>query len=68
MSTSYETNVPGLYAIGALAGYPLIKQCLNQGYEVIQTIAGSPVEPADEQLLQEPWACRAARPFRRRWS
>ena len=53
VSVSYETNVPGLYAIGALAGYPLIKQCLNQGYEVIQTIAGSPVEPADEQLLQE---------------
>ena len=53
MSTSYETNVPGLYAIGALAGYPLIKQCLNQGYEVIQTIAGSPVEPADESSSQE---------------
>ena len=68
VSTSYETNVPGLYAIGALAGYPLIKQCLNQGYEVIQTIAGSPVEPADEQLLQERLLGMPGRPFRRRWS
>ena len=37
--------------IGALAGYPLIKQCLNQGYEVIETISGREVEPADETLL-----------------
>lgn len=53
VSPAYETDVPGLYAIGALAGYPLIKHCLNQGYEVIQTIAGQPVEPADEDLLKE---------------
>ncbi len=32
-------SLPGLYVIGALAGYPLIKQCLNQGYEVIEYIA-----------------------------
>ncbi len=31
VSVTYETNVPGLYAIGALAGYPLIKHCMNQG-------------------------------------
>jgi hypothetical protein len=53
VSEQYETNVPGLYAIGAIVGYPLIKQCMNQGYEVIQAIAGQPVAPADEPLLQE---------------
>jgi CRP-like cAMP-binding protein/Fe-S-cluster-containing hydrogenase component 2 len=39
--------------IGALAGYPLIKHCMNQGYEVVETIAGCPVAPADEPLMQE---------------
>lgn len=53
VSVTYETNVPGLYAIGALAGYPLIKHCMNQGYEVIETISGNPVAPADEPLLEE---------------
>ena len=31
-----ETNVPGIYAIGSLVGYPLIKQALNQGFEVVE--------------------------------
>ncbi|MSP87728.1 MAG: cyclic nucleotide-binding domain-containing protein [Alphaproteobacteria bacterium] len=53
LSPSYESNVPGLYIIGALAGYPLIKQAMNQGYEVIETILGNPVEPADEPLLRK---------------
>ena len=53
VSAQYESNVPGLYIIGALAGYPLIKQALNQGYEVIETIAGNEVAPADEPLLDE---------------
>ncbi|MDP1526232.1 MAG: cyclic nucleotide-binding domain-containing protein [Rhodocyclaceae bacterium] len=51
LSERYESNVPGLYIIGALAGYPLIKQALNQGYEVIEYIQGNPVEPADQGLL-----------------
>ncbi|MDP3677773.1 MAG: NAD(P)-binding domain-containing protein, partial [Methylotenera sp.] len=53
LSTSYESNVPGLYIIGALAGYPLIKQGINQGYEVIEYILGNDVEPADTALLRE---------------
>ena len=52
VSASYESNVPGLYIIGALAGYPLIKQAMNQGYEVIEFIAGREVKPADEPLLE----------------
>ena len=52
LSGEYETNVPGIYIIGALGGYPLIKQCMNQGYEVVEYIQGNRIYPADEQLLQ----------------
>ncbi|MDZ7644662.1 MAG: cyclic nucleotide-binding domain-containing protein [Woeseiaceae bacterium] len=51
LSTRYETNVPGLYVIGALAGYPLIKQAMNQGYEVVEYVTGNDVQPADHDLL-----------------
>ncbi|MEM8789971.1 MAG: NAD(P)-binding domain-containing protein [Pseudomonadota bacterium] len=53
VSAEYESDRPGLYFVGALAGYPLIKHCLNQGYEVIQTIAGDPVDGADLDVLRE---------------
>jgi len=53
LSEQYESNIPGLYIIGALGGYPLIKQALNQGYEVIEHILGNPVEAADEPLLKQ---------------
>lgn len=53
LSPHYESNVAGLYIIGALAGYPLIKQAVNQGYEVVEYILGNPVEPADQSLLLE---------------
>lgn len=53
LSASYESNVPGLYIIGALAGYPLIKQGINQGFEVIEHILGNPVESADTELLRQ---------------
>lgn len=53
VSETYESNVPGLYIIGALGGYPLIKQAMNQGYEVVEFIRGRPVEPADEALLRD---------------
>jgi CRP-like cAMP-binding protein/Fe-S-cluster-containing hydrogenase component 2/thioredoxin reductase len=53
ISARYESNVPGLYIVGALGGYPLIKQAMNQGYEVVEYILGEAVEPADEPLLRE---------------
>ena len=53
VSDTYESNVAGLYIIGALVGYPLIKQAMNQGYEVIEYIEGRAVEPADEPLLRK---------------
>lgn len=57
LTAHYESNVPGLYIVGALAGYPLIKQAMNQGYEVIEHILGRPVEAADEALLREKFSC-----------
>ncbi len=53
VSDSYECNVKGIYVIGALIGYPLIKQAINQGYEVVEHIIGNPVEPADQVLIEE---------------
>ena len=53
ISDRYESSVPGLYVIGMLAGQPLIKAGMNQGYEVVEHILGRPVAPADEPLLQE---------------
>ena len=56
LTVNYETNVAGLYIIGALAGYPLIKQCLNQGYDVVEFILGRDLKPVDEPLLKEKFA------------
>lgn len=53
LSPHYETRVPGLFIVGSLAGYPLIKQALNQGYEVIEHLRGNTLAPADEPLLKE---------------
>jgi len=53
LSPRYESNVPGVFVIGALAGYPLIKQAMNQGYEVIEHLLGHAVEPADHSILQQ---------------
>ncbi|NNF66814.1 MAG: NAD(P)-binding domain-containing protein, partial [Gammaproteobacteria bacterium] len=53
LTGQYESNVPGLYIIGALGGYPLIKQAMNQGYETIEYILGNEIGPADEPLLEE---------------
>ena len=53
LTSHYETNVPGVFVIGALAGYPLIKHAMNQGYEVIEHLLGNKVEPADYGVLQK---------------
>jgi cGMP-dependent protein kinase 2 len=57
LSPVFETSVPGIHIIGALAGYPLIKHCMNQGYDVIEFLAGnSDLKPADEPILAEKFA------------
>lgn len=53
VNETYESSIPGLFLIGSLIGYPLIKQAINQGFEVIEYISGNPVEPADEVLVAE---------------
>jgi cGMP-dependent protein kinase 2 len=53
LSPTFETNVPGIFVIGALAGYPLIKHCMNQGYDVVEFINGNlSLKPADEPILE----------------
>ena len=54
LSPTFESTTPGLYVIGALAGYPLIKHCMNQGYDVVEFIAGNTaLKPADEPILEK---------------
>ena len=57
LSPSFETTQPGVHVIGALAGYPLIKHCMNQGYDVVEFLNGnSDLKPADEPILAEKFA------------
>jgi CRP-like cAMP-binding protein/thioredoxin reductase/ferredoxin-like protein FixX len=51
--TFESVTKPGIYVIGALAGYPLIKHCMNQGYDVVEYICGATdLKPADEPILE----------------
>ncbi len=53
LSPVFESSAPGIYVIGALAGYPLIKHCMNQGYDVVEFINGNTdLKPADEPILE----------------
>jgi len=57
LSPTFESTVPGIYVIGALAGYPLIKHCMNQGHDAIEIIAGNTtLKPADEPILEARFA------------
>lgn len=51
LSQRYESSVPGVFIIGSLAGSPLIKQAMNQGYEVVEHLVGNAIEPADQPAL-----------------
>ena len=53
LSPAFESTNPGIYVIGALAGYPLIKHCMNQGYDAVEFINGNTaLKPADEPILE----------------
>ncbi|MGQ0559131.1 MAG: cyclic nucleotide-binding domain-containing protein [Sphingosinicella sp.] len=57
LSPAFESSVPGIYVIGALAGYPLIKHCMNQGHDVVEFINGNAgLKPADEPILERKFA------------
>jgi CRP-like cAMP-binding protein/Fe-S-cluster-containing hydrogenase component 2/thioredoxin reductase len=54
LSPAFESTNPGIYVIGALAGYPLIKHCMNQGYDAVEFINGNTaLKPADEPILEK---------------
>ncbi len=62
LSPTFESTKPGIHVIGALAGYPLIKHCLNQGYDVIEFINGNKaLKPADEPILAAKFASLGAK-------
>ncbi len=62
LSPTFETTQPGIFVIGALAGYPLIKHCMNQGYDVIEFLNGNhALKPADEPILAEKFAALPVR-------
>ncbi|HEX7852923.1 MAG TPA: NAD(P)-binding domain-containing protein [Sphingobium sp.] len=53
LSPRFESTTPGIFVIGALAGYPLIKHCMNQGYDIVEFINGNTsLKPADEPILE----------------
>jgi cGMP-dependent protein kinase 2 len=53
LSSTFESTAPGIYVVGALAGYPLIKHCMNQGYDAVEFINGNTtLKPADEPILE----------------
>jgi thioredoxin reductase len=56
LSPELESSVPGLYIIGSLAGYPLIKQAMNQGYDVVERLLG--------RALANVMSCRGPPPGR----
>jgi CRP-like cAMP-binding protein/Fe-S-cluster-containing hydrogenase component 2/thioredoxin reductase len=57
LSATFESTAPGIYVVGALAGYPLIKHCLNQGHDVVEFINGNlDLKPADEPILEAKFA------------
>ncbi len=57
LSPAFETSRAGIHVIGALAGYPLIKHCMNQGYDVVEFINGNrTLKPADEPILKQRFA------------
>jgi CRP-like cAMP-binding protein/Fe-S-cluster-containing hydrogenase component 2/thioredoxin reductase len=62
LSPTFETTVPGIHVVGALAGYPLIKHCMNQGYDVVEFLNGnSALKPADEPILAAKFAALPGR-------
>jgi len=57
LSPVFETTKPGIHVSGALAGYPLIKHCMNQGYDVVEFLNGNTaLKPADEPILADKFA------------
>ncbi len=68
LSPTYESTKPGVFVIGALAGYPLIKHCMNQGFDVIEFLNGNTaLKPADQPILEEKFAALPGRHSVEHW-
>nr|WP_218036154.1 cyclic nucleotide-binding domain-containing protein [Sphingobium sp. 15-1] len=68
LSPVFESTAPGIFVIGALAGYPLIKHCMNQGYDVVEFINGNrDLKPADEPILAAKFAALPERKSVDQW-
>ena len=53
LSADLESNIPGLFIVGDLAGAPVIKLAMEQGYNIIQHIASLPrPQTADGDTLE----------------
>jgi cGMP-dependent protein kinase 2 len=62
LTPTFESTQAGVFVIGALAGYPLIKHCMNQGYDVIEFLNGNTaLKPADQPILEEKFAALPGR-------
>ena len=48
VSENGETNVPGIYAVGELAGTPLVKLGLNAGHDLVTRLGGELEATRDE--------------------
>jgi thioredoxin reductase/polyferredoxin len=48
-----ESNIPGLYVIGDLAGAPVIKMAMAQGFEVVEHIASLPRGQSNDSALYD---------------
>lgn len=53
LNEHFETSTPGLFLIGAAAGYNLIKQGMNQGYDVVEYMLGHHIKAVDEPILRD---------------
>ena len=48
VDSHYESNIKGLYVVGDLAGAPVIKLAMEQGFNAIEHIAAQPDARLDE--------------------
>ncbi len=53
LSAKFESNIPGLFVVGDLAGAPVIKLAMEQGYNVIEHIASLPQPTAPEGVSED---------------
>lgn len=53
LTSRYESNVAGIFILGALSGQPLIKQALNQGHDCVEYIRGNPQVPLEQALIEK---------------